>query len=175
MRFFRRFSARFYWQMAEWCSKTFVLVFSLYELYSRFMAKWQLNSLTRLISYCDCNFVFNISTVRLYVYIRFCIRISREREFFLVRLLLFLLLLVVYFVFMFVILAASIICLSSDEDSFARKMSWKKNTQIVQRHRKYFVCKYHRRQSVFLQFFFFTNSFSLLYILYRVDLTHIAP
>lgn len=52
---FSAFPLAFYWQMAECvcvAQKAFVLEFPLYEQYSRFMTKWQLNSLTSLISYC---------------------------------------------------------------------------------------------------------------------------
>lgn len=45
-------SSKFYWRWFGICSN----IFSLYELYSRFMTKRHLNSLTRIISYCDCNY-----------------------------------------------------------------------------------------------------------------------
>lgn len=90
---FPLFRSHFIGKWLNCSAKTFVLEFPLYEQYSRFMAEWQLNSLTSLISYCvcvsarDCNFVCNISTEPLAAFFRS------------VRLLLFLLLLVVFCVY----------------------------------------------------------------------------
>lgn len=145
--FFRFFFARFYWQMTE-CRWTFVLAFSLYELYSRFIAKWQLNSLTRLISYCDCNFVLKHFNLLL------CTRESfsfspplSHSVFMLVRLLYYF----CYFLlclFMCIRLAPSVICLSKAKILLRGKCHENENKK-KKRKKNTTASKIFGRQSVF--------------------------